>query len=150
MKLKGNLSPDRINEAVTQVLDFSEKNGLNRDGRVRLSVALEEILLEYRERYGESVPFQLVVLNRNGNIHVCLRVWCERLDPLRSGTDILRRVLSRMDDAPTWEYRSGYNQIDFTSAVSDRRSQPANQCGIVNRLSCPFCKDHRCLYAEYV
>ena len=117
MKLKGNLSPDRINEAVTQVLDFSEKNGLNRDGRVRLSVALEEILLEYRERYGESVPFQLVVLNRNGNIHVCLRVWCERLDPLRSGTDILRRVLSRMDDAPTWEYRSGYNQIDFTSAV---------------------------------
>ena len=117
MKLKGNLSPDRINEAVTQVLDFSEKNGLNRDGRVRLSVALEEILLEYRERYGESVLFQLVVLNRNGNIHVCLRVWCERLDPLRSGTDILRRVLSRMDDAPTWEYRSGYNQIDFTSAV---------------------------------
>lgn len=117
MTFEGVTNLSRISEVISDIDKYSEKNGLNRQRRVQLSTAVEEILLIYMEKYDDSVPFRVKVCRKNGDLNVCLRVWCEKTDPIDPGTVILNRVLGRMDNAPKWEYKSRYNQICFKFMV---------------------------------
>ncbi len=122
MTLKGDINPATIKETIDTVLAFSEKNGLPQKSRVQLSVALEEMLLDYMEssgveRGGKELSFSLSLRLQNGNILVRLRVGGAAFNPLDAASPILRTVIDGMDSAPVWAFRHGYNQINLVFQV---------------------------------
>ena len=117
MKIEGKITSGKISETIEKTDLFTEKNGLKKEKRIQLSVVLEEVLLAYMDKYGSNTDFKLIVQLNNGNLQTKLMVWSKEYNPLGSGSEILERVFSRMDNTPEWSYRSGYNQICITYVI---------------------------------
>lgn len=107
------LTNENIERALDEMQTFFEKNGADHSYILRMRLATEEMLLNYRDRFGEETEFSLMT---NGLLRVrrCeIRVLCDEFDP--SGNDeenrILRTMMSRSEIVPQWDYLHHYNRI---------------------------------------
>ena len=59
MKLAGCLCPEDIASAIERAAAELEREGVPPETRLRFRLSLEEVLLFYRETFGETTPFSL-------------------------------------------------------------------------------------------
>lgn len=90
---------------------------MERKNMLRIRLSIEEILLKWRERFGENVSCVMRVGTQFGRPRISLEMPGERYDPLeQSDEDGLfsgwsSRLLSALGLAPVYSYANGKNQI---------------------------------------
>ncbi len=82
---------------------------------MRIKLAFEDVLLEYRNRFGEQSVYQLICRKRFSSMRIELVLKEQSFNPLeKDGESILTsHLLSRMGMAPSWCYKDGANKIVF-------------------------------------
>ena len=70
MKLAGCLCPDTIASAIERAMAELEREGVPQEAGLRFRLSLEEVLLFYREKLGETAPFSLNCRKRHGELTV--------------------------------------------------------------------------------
>ena len=113
MKLAGTLTEQNIAQTVDEARAEMERAGIEDRLRLAFGLALEEILLIYRERCGEAIPYAVRIQKKNGDLRIRLTVDGEELDPFGRGSPILDRLLSQFRTAPEWRYVKQQNRVQF-------------------------------------
>lgn len=110
---------DRIAEEITGILNSERIPDQSREG-IRLSA--EELMLKYRERFGEDTKIELRHDKRFGKLHITLKLYCERFDPKGELSEnyMLRNLMQFMDRVPSWAFRNGCNNICFSVKTESR------------------------------
>ena len=83
---------------------------------LKTQLELEEALLAYFEKFGESHRFDVVCLRRFGKIYVRAAVEGEPFDPLEEineSTALLNRLVAMEDFSPRWDWQGGVNTLEF-------------------------------------
>ena len=112
-----HFSNSNIDLACEEVGRFLAKGGVERREALRTKLTFEEVLLEYRARYGEDATFQVKFVKRISSIKVEIIAEGESLNPLAPDSDegdVIQGVLASIGLAPTWSYKNGKNRIVFT------------------------------------
>ena len=111
------LSNGDIASAKESVEGFLAKNKLDRAEILRLSMMVEEVLLDYQKRFGEARTFTLKqgqILRRS---EIAIQVTGERFDPFENEEDgdmeLLHRIQSVSDSSMGWSYKNGINCVSF-------------------------------------
>lgn len=106
------------------VESFLETNEAEAKSRLRIKLAVEEVLLKFQERLGEDCRVAVKCARRLGRLRIELSFDGERFNPFEvEGNDessILHSVLAGMGAAPFWQYRNGRNTVTFTSRRQKR------------------------------
>lgn len=115
VKIKGALHEHEIAQAVDAAATELERAGIEDKLRLIFRLALEEILLLYRERSSEDTPFSLRFRKRNGDFNVRLIVGGEAFNPFEQDSVVLRKIgrLHRFRNMPAWRFEKGENRILF-------------------------------------
>ena len=115
VKIKGTLRGQEIAQAVDAATTELERAGIEDKLRLIFRLAIEEILLLYRERSGESTPFSLHFRKWNGDFNVRLTVGGEAFNPLEQDSFVLMKIgrLHRFRNLPVWRFEKGQNRILF-------------------------------------
>ena len=69
-----NLTTQNIQLAVKQADQFMNANGADSKRRLHYCLLLEELLLDYRDLYGEEVPFRLILKRKWKYVFLSLHV----------------------------------------------------------------------------
>lgn len=82
---------------------------------VGIKLALEDVLLEYREKFGESVVYKLKYKKGFSSLRIEFNFMGECFNPLEKeeGSVLISGLLSKMGIAPSWNYKNGRNNIVF-------------------------------------
>lgn len=110
-------SNESIQDAVDAINDRLKACNIEKKLLLRTSLAAEEVLLGYQERFGVEKEFGLDFIKRFGILSIVLTVSGESVDPFadRSSDDILLgNLLPDMGNAPVWSYKGGKNTVTFT------------------------------------
>ncbi|MFI3171655.1 MAG: cation:dicarboxylase symporter family transporter [Eubacteriales bacterium] len=125
------LTLDSINASCVQIREELQKYGMNEKEMIRITFMLEEVLLNYRERFGEEQEFSLVFDNkwRKSRIQIQLSNTC--YNPLVGVEEkdislIMRNLYSAIGALPMWQYIKGRNIITITL--------PKKKCSSVMKL----------------
>lgn len=105
-----------IDRASQDVNDLMEKYKVEAESILRFRLTLEEILLKYREHFGEQAGFRLKYVSHFQRLRIELSVVGDAFDPFESDEEegmILRGLLSNMGALPVWQYKNGKNIIVF-------------------------------------
>lgn len=105
-----------IDQASQDASDFMEKYKVDRKGILRFRLMLEEILLKYREHFGEQANFSLRCVKYFKRLRIELSVMGEQLDPFENDEDegnVLRRLMANIGVMPVWQYKNGRNIVVF-------------------------------------
>ena len=115
VKIKGALREHEIAQAVDAAATELERAGIEDKLRLIFRLALEEILLLYRERSSEDTPFSLRFRKWNGDFNVRLIVGGEAFNPFEQDSVVLRKIarLHRFRNMPAWRFEKGENRILF-------------------------------------
>ena len=115
VKIKGTLRGQEIAQAVDAATTELERAGIEDKLRLIFRLAIEEILLLYREHSGESTPFSLHFRKWNGDFNVRLTVGGEAFNPLEQDSFVLMKIgrLHRFRNLPVWRFEKGQNRILF-------------------------------------
>lgn len=107
-----------INAASESVREFLKKNELEQKEIIRISLIVEEALINYQRCFGESQEFSLVCMKKMGVARVALSVSCKRFNPLVQENDeynvILRNLFCGQGVLPSYQYINGCNQVSIT------------------------------------
>ena len=89
--------------------------GVEKREALRIRLTLEEILLDYQERFGEEAEFKIRRVKRFMTIKVELTVGGQVFNPLEKGDEenIIQGILAGIGLAPSYAYRNGKNYIVF-------------------------------------
>lgn len=80
--------------------------------RLAARLALEEILLVYQKKTGETNVFDLVLRKSFDAIRCVLTVRGDGADPCEEGGFIIQKLLKSTDlPAPAWQYENGRNRV---------------------------------------
>ena len=85
---------------------------------LRIKLALEEVLLEYQNAFGENENFTIKYIKRFSVIRVEVSVACESFDPFSKRGDeyeVIRGLLAGIGLSPVWNYKNGKNRIVFSA-----------------------------------
>ena len=121
------LSNEDIEKACREIRSFLEDRNLDSKEQLRIVMGAEEVLLNYRNAFGEDAVFTLDKGMSLGRKKVRLSVPGEKTDPFPDneyGPDedaVMKNALIRMGRLPRWRYRRGANEVVFTPA---RRKLP--------------------------
>ena len=120
------LSNSGINDACEEAKKFLTDCKIERRETVRLSMMLEEALLDYQARFGEAVGFTLKTRKLMGRIQVAAQVPGESYDPFSSNEDednlLLRRLQVDSSSASNWSFRNGVNTVSFVPEKKQKLS----------------------------
>ena len=124
------LTNENIQNAVDEIAHFLETEGVSKEDRIRLTFLKEEMLLCFRDRFGEDAEFSLIT-SRWGMPKVTLRVKGEAYDPMEGqendellGGSLLLQNLLDQDSAKTvYHYRRGCNEIVSNVTKEKKRSR---------------------------
>lgn len=108
------LTRDGIVETIEKAATELARAGVEEKPCVAFRIALEELLLTYRDHIGENAAFLLRLRKRRGTLNVFLTVAGESLDPFTQNNEVLSRVLERFTDLPVWRYEKNTNHVSFT------------------------------------
>lgn len=137
------LTYENIEEAVESVSAFLENSKIEEKDILRLKLAFEDTLLNYRDEFGEDTLCGLKCVRHFGSIRIELSVSGNSCDVFSSGgeEDFSRMLMSGIGMAPVWRYKNGQNIIIF----SPRKKKPSQMvyilaaiflaviCGIVSQ-----------------
>lgn len=95
---------------------FLQKANVDRREGLRIKLMLEEVLLNYRDKFGEEAEYKFRYIKRFFSQRIEIIVEGEAYNPFE-GRDIENEVIGRMlagvGLAPTWNYKNGKNHIVF-------------------------------------
>lgn len=107
------LTNENIERTIGDLQSYFEKNGADRSYILRMRLAVEEMLLTYRDRFGEETDFSVVTGGLFGSRRFEIRIICAEYDPAGENEEqsILRNIMTRSELAPHWSYQHQYNRI---------------------------------------
>ena len=108
-----------IDLACEEIGAFLAQCGMERREALRLRLTLEEVLLEYQEKFGEEASFKIRSVNRFASVRIEVIVAGEAFEPFGKGDDedaVIHGLLAGIGLAPVWSYKGGKNYISFTSS----------------------------------
>ncbi len=116
-----------VDEIAARIEEYLNSLGLERANMLRVRLNLEEALLRWRDRFGESVFVDLELGLRWRRPTITLSLQGESFDPLTSGTSDLGAwadsLLSSIGFFPRYSYERGVNVVQLK--LSRRRLNPA-------------------------
>ena len=113
---KFTFSNRNIETAIGEVSAFLRKYKVEQKEILRLTLAMEDTLLNYRNALGEDADFRLKCVHRFGRLRIELNVSGNSFNVFAAGEeeDFSRMLLAGIGMAPVWRYRNGQNIIIFT------------------------------------
>ena len=111
-----NFSNSNIDLACEDVGIFLSSVGVEKREALRIKLTLEELLLEYQEKFGEEASFKVRCVKRFLTLKVELIVEGSVYNPLEKdeGENAIYGILARIGLAPSYGYRNGKNYLVFT------------------------------------
>ena len=111
-----NFTNSNIDLACEDVGIFLSSVGVEKREALRIKLTLEELLLEYQEKFGEEASFKVRCVKRFLTLKVELIVEGSVYNPLEKdeGENAIYGILARIGLAPSYGYRNGKNYIVFT------------------------------------
>jgi len=113
MKYRGNLTKAIIVRAIAAGRAELERAGIEDKICMAYRLALEEVLLIYREKLGEDTSFTLRYRKKGGDLVTRLTVAGESVDPFAEKSEILNSLAERARNTPVWSYEKNKNRVDF-------------------------------------
>lgn len=113
MKYRGKLTNEEIVRVVEASKTELERAGIEEKICLAYRLALEEVLLIYRERLGEDAAFTISYRKISGNLVTYLTVAGESVNPFAESSEILNILAERARNTPVWRYEKNQNRIDF-------------------------------------
>lgn len=107
------LTNENIGRTVAEMQTFFEKNGAEHSYILRMRLAVEEMLLAYRDKFGEDTEFS-VETGGLFRVRRCeIRVMCDEYDPAGENGEnrILRNLMEQNELVPHWDYLHRCNRI---------------------------------------
>lgn len=120
-----NLTTQNIQLAVKQADQFMNANGADSKRRLHYCLLLEELLLDYRDLYGEEVAFRLILKRKWKYVFLSLHVACESNNLLLNHKSaITEHLLGNMPRGLFWKYIRHENVIvyEYATHMMDYRS----------------------------
>ena len=112
------LNNNDIDRSIENIGLFLQTNNVEQQDIIRTTIAAEELLLSYKEKFGSDVEFSFKNVKRLGNIRVEIYIFSDLFDPFSNAEDdeddIIHRVLSNIGIDPTWIYKKNSNRILFS------------------------------------
>ena len=109
-----------IDSACEQANEFLTDSGLSRREIIAARLTFENVLLMWRQHYGDNVPVTIQMVKRYGKQRLMVSVRGKRFDPRtvdRSGekyAPIARTMLETSGFIPTYSYRGGQNIVTLS------------------------------------
>ncbi len=113
MTIKGALSGTDISEAIQELELELEGNAIARITAISYKLAVEELLLTYHERFGESTLFEIRTRRFMDHILLKIVVSCASYNPLEDQPALLQAYLTRIKEEPQWHFEKDRNIIKF-------------------------------------
>ena len=111
---------DKMSEEVAACLaEFR----IQKHDRIRIRLSVEEILLKYRERFGQETEAELLHEKHFGILKLRLKLHCDRSDltDVLSEEDVLFQRLSESPGCvPVWSYKNRCNEIHYSLRAGSR------------------------------
>lgn len=126
---KNRLSDENIDAASEKIEKHLAAFSVDNRNVLRFRLMFEEILLNYRDRFGEENEFFLRCEKRFSRPRIVIAVAGENLEPFAScendeeySSETLRGMLSNMGFAPSHRYKNGENIITLSPERKKRSS----------------------------
>ncbi len=113
MTFRGGLSAESIDRVTDQTRAELERAGIEDRLCTACQIAMNEILLIYREHCGEEAQYSVRLLKRNGDLKMQLFVTGEPCNPFEQDSAILERCVSQLRNPPAWRHEKGQNRVQF-------------------------------------
>lgn len=107
-----------MEQACEEVWKFLVSSGVERHEAQRSKISFEEVLQEYREKFGDESTFRIRLIKRLSTVKVELIVQGEAYNPLVKDNDDgeeMPGLPASIGLAPSWNYKNGKNYVVFTS-----------------------------------
>lgn len=117
MKWKAKMEMGQIARIIDNADRFARRNGLHSRYRHLFLLSLEEILLIYRDHFGENKEFTLSINRKNGNLRAALTLPGASLDPFAQDSPILQRMQEGLEGLADWSWRDGANRVDYSFQI---------------------------------
>ena len=111
MKLAGCLCPEDIASAIERAAAELEREGVPPETRLRFRLSLEEVLLFYRETFGETTPFSLNCRKRHGDLNVDLTVEGADADPFSAENPLHDYILDGLKPGKTMPLPGSMSEV---------------------------------------
>lgn len=126
---KYRLSAENIDAASEKIEKYLISFSFEKRDVLRFRLMLEEILLNYRDRFGEEKAFTLLCTKRFSRPQIVMTVEGESFEPFAASdgdeeysSETLRGMLANMGLAPSHRYKNGKNIITLTPEKKKRGS----------------------------
>ena len=109
-------SNSNIDLACEDVGVFLSSVGVEKREALRIKLTLEELLLDYQEKFGEDAKFQVRCVKRLMAIKVELTVKGRVFNPLEKNEEenVIHSILAGIGLSPSYGYKNGKNCVVFT------------------------------------
>lgn len=112
------LTLENINKAVETTEAYLRERNCDNTEIIKLRLGLEEVLLRFRDTFGEEKEFKLSYGKYFGTTKIVLNVPGESYDPLSVNADdetivMMRSLLTTLGNLPVWSYSRKTNKITF-------------------------------------
>lgn len=116
-----NVDIDKMSEAVNV---FLSDRGLERRNVLRACLILEELLLDYQEKFGAETEITMSKERRLRSESMVVRIPGESFDPFSVSDEqaVLHNMLTTMGIDPVWHYKQGCNYIVINSQQKPKLS----------------------------
>lgn len=123
------LTGENIDAASESIEKFLTDAAVDRKNVLRFRLMFEEILLSFRDRFGDEKEFTLLCAKRFSRPRVVITIAGDSFEPftaIESGgecsSETLRGMLANMGLAPSFRYKNGENIITLTAEKKKRGS----------------------------
>lgn len=109
------LTNDNIAASIEELDAYYTSNKIDKTVIIKNKLAVEEILLEYRDQFGENTPYSVSTYKSYGSHHVKLFIKGVPYNSLEAQDDEEDEnlLLARLGLTPVWKYEKGKNVIDI-------------------------------------
>lgn len=113
---KFTLSNSDISSIVDTVREKALENNADRKEAIRITLALEEVLIKYQEHFGEDFQCTLIQDIRGSRYRIKVKISSLSFNPFEADDDgdILQNLLSGQGLALQWSYRDGVNTLIYS------------------------------------
>jgi len=125
---KYNLSSESIDAISNEIIEFCDKNNILKQDMTRIRLSVEEVLLNYRDRFGEKSEVKLFLKKYYSKVKIMLSISGEKVNCLSNDGLFLNSILSNLaENCAKWDYSSGKNVI----TLSARRNRKVGDIGLI-------------------
>jgi len=118
-----------VDEMSQQIMSFLKDSGVDKREVSRFRLLYEEILLKYRERFGEGCACTLNTDKRLGQSRVIFKLEGAPFDPFATEADangMVNRLAAGLGILPVWSYKDGINSVILVLKRKRKRSSARN------------------------